>query len=170
MHLLSLLGGCCESGSNGPDGLVGHHHPVHDLGGKVENAGLQLTQHLVEMDIGLSVLQAFATAEHHTQSRVEHPVDLLGHRLVVIAMAIAALTVADDHILHATTGEHVCGELPRLGTGPGRRDVLGAQPKRQRLASHGREIRGGRCNHHLDAFRRTRHLGKGVCKFLCLVE
>ena len=90
----------------------------------MEDAGLELAQHLVEMDVALAVLQALTTTEDHPKAGVEDAVDLVGDPGIVVPVAVPPFTVADDHILHTASSQHLRREFPGLGTRTGGRDIL----------------------------------------------
>ena len=170
MHFLRLLSCCRQSSTDGPNGLIGHHHTVHDFERKVQNGRFHLAQHLVKVYVGLAVLQGLPTAEHHPQPGFQDAVDLFGDRIVGVTISIPALAVADDDVLHATARQHLSGKFTGEGSRACRRNVLCTQTERQLRFTHGRQIRGWWRNHDLYAGRRSGHGCEGVGKFLCLVE
>ena len=124
VHFLGLFGGGSQSGANGPDRLIGYHHVGHGFGRQMEDAGLELAQDLVEMDVALAVLQALTTTEDHTKAGFEDAVDLVGDPGIIVPMAVPPFAVADDHILHTASRQHLRREFSGLGPRTGGRDIL----------------------------------------------
>jgi len=114
MGFLCLLWGGSDTGSDGPDGLIGDHNlaPVFNLlADGVELAGI----HCVRL-AGLTLIQLLADASHHAQVVVEGNLDLVSDVQIALSKDMASLTMTKDHPVQAEVFEHDSACLSGVGT------------------------------------------------------
>ena len=99
----------------------------------------------------LALVLELAHADDGDQARFHRRAYAQVHGLVGLAEVLAALAVADDHILHATGLEHVGAEFARIGAALGEVDVLRAQMDVAALGRFldGGKVRRGHAHHHV---------------------
>ena len=96
-RLLGVVGGGGAAGADRPDGLVGDDEAVGDA--RVLEPGARLADEDRLHLAGLALVQRLADAHDRLQADVEHGLHLAVHGLVGLAEDVAALGVADDHVV-----------------------------------------------------------------------
>ena len=176
-HLAGLLSRGGAAGADGPDGLIGDDHLAGLLGGHAGQCALDLISDVLHGHAQLPLLQALAHAHDGQQPGVQGGVYLLVHGEVGLVVILAALRVADDHILGPGITDHLGGDLAGKGavvlvmaglSADGNVAVL-EQPHRAG------DVGGGHTQHHsaplalghdrLDLFREFLRLGDGIVHF-----
>ncbi len=137
VHLVRLGGGGGFAGADGPNRLVGQDDAPQLLLGDAPQGRLGLHSHNLLGDAGLPLLQQLADAEDHLQPGVQGGADPLLDGDVGLPKILAALRMADDHVLHPQLLEHRGGNLP--GEGAGFRPVAVFRAHRDVGAGGGRQ-------------------------------
>ena len=113
--LTGLLGSGGLAGADGPDGLIGDNHMAHLLGGHAGQGGLHLVGDEIHGHAQLPLLQALAHADDGVQPRLQGGMHLLVDGEIGLIVVLAALGVADHHILDAQLLQHLRGDLTGVG-------------------------------------------------------
>ena len=114
------------SWADGPDGFVGDDHVLDLLLGHVLQGDLDLHADQFLGNALFALGQALAHADDGLQAGVEGGQGALVDGLVGLGKILAALAVADDHVLHAQVHQHIGGNFAGVGAGLLEVDVLGA--------------------------------------------
>ena len=115
VDLLRLLGRCGLARADGPNGFVCDHELLVLLGGEVVNDLFDLRLHYVEVLAGFTLFEVLAHAVDRRQAVGVSLRHLLVERLGGLAVVLAALRVAEDHVLAAQRRDHRSGDLARVG-------------------------------------------------------
>ena len=114
-HLAGLLGGGSLAGADGPQGLIGDDHVAHLVGGHAGQGALHLIGDELHGHAQLPLLQALAHTHNGVEAGVDGGVNLLVHGEVGLVVVLAALRVADDHVLGPGLFDHLGGDLAGVG-------------------------------------------------------
>ena len=146
MDLLRLLGRRGLARADGPYGFVGDDQLAELFRCEVVNHLFDLRLHHVEMFAGLAFVEVLAYAVDRNEVVGIGLLHLAVERLGGLAVVLAALRVAQDHVLTAQRRDHRRGYFARVGPFGLGGAVLGADGDSrpfERLA-HLRQVREGR--------------------------